>query len=73
MLVAWENEAYLSMKEYPDDFEIVTPSVSILAQPSVAVVDSNAADHGKSSIVTRCISRSNWSANSCKTASSEGR
>ncbi len=46
VLVAWENEAYLSMKEYPDDFEIVTPSVSILAQPSVAVVDSNTADHG---------------------------
>ena len=46
VLIAWENEAYLSMKEYPDDFEIVAPSVSILAQPSVAVVDSNAADHG---------------------------
>ena len=39
MLVAWENEAYLSMRDYPDEYEIVTPSVSILAQPSVAVVD----------------------------------
>ncbi len=46
VLIAWENEAYLSMEEYPDDYEIVTPSVSILAQPSVAVVDSNAKEHG---------------------------
>ena len=46
VLIAWENEAYLSMKEYPDEYEMVTPSVSILAQPSVAVVDDNAKDHG---------------------------
>ncbi len=46
VLIAWENEAYLSMEEYPDEYEIVTPSVSILAQPSVAVVDSNAKEHG---------------------------
>ena len=39
VLVAWENEAYLSMRDYPDEYEIVTPSVSILAQPTVAVVD----------------------------------
>ena len=39
VLLAWENEAFLSLEEYPDDYEIVTPSVSILAQPSVAVVD----------------------------------
>lgn len=39
MLLAWENEAYLSIKDYPDDYEIVTPSISILAQPSVAIVD----------------------------------
>lgn len=46
VLIAWENEAYLAMEEYPDQYEIVTPSVSILAQPSVAVVDSNVEDHG---------------------------
>lgn len=46
VLIAWENEAYLSMKEYPDEYEIVTPSISILAEPSVAVVDSNAKEHG---------------------------
>lgn len=45
VLVAWENEAYLSMKEHPDTYEIVTPSVSILSQPSVAVVDMNVKEH----------------------------
>lgn len=50
VLIAWENEAYLSMKEYPDQYEIVTPSVSILAQPSVAVVDANAKAHGTQEI-----------------------
>ena len=39
VLIAWENEAYLSIKDNPDEYEIVTPSISILAQPSVAVVD----------------------------------
>jgi sulfate transport system substrate-binding protein len=40
VLLAWENEAYLSVKELgPDKFEIVTPSLSILAEPSVSVVD----------------------------------
>ena len=40
VLLAWENEAYLSLKEFGSDkFEIVTPSLSILAEPNVAVVD----------------------------------
>ncbi|MEK3796390.1 sulfate ABC transporter substrate-binding protein [Paenibacillus sp. FSL R7-0204] len=40
VLIAWENEAYLSIKELgPDKFEIVNPSESILAEPPVAVVD----------------------------------
>ncbi|MDR2525142.1 MAG: sulfate ABC transporter substrate-binding protein [Oscillospiraceae bacterium] len=46
VLLAWENEAFLSLKEHPGDFEIITPSLSILAQPSVAVVDANAKKHG---------------------------
>lgn len=46
VLIAWENEAYLSMEEYPGEYEIITPSVSILAQPSVAVVDANVEAHG---------------------------
>jgi sulfate/thiosulfate-binding protein len=39
VLLAWENEAYLSLDEAPGKLEIVVPSVSILAEPSVAVVD----------------------------------
>jgi sulfate transport system substrate-binding protein len=39
-LISWENEAYLATKELgPDKYEIVTPSLSILAEPPVAVVD----------------------------------
>jgi sulfate/thiosulfate-binding protein len=42
VLLAWENEAYLSLEELgPDKFEIVTPSVSIRADPPVALVDGN--------------------------------
>lgn len=39
VLLAWENEAFLSVQEDPDGYEIITPSISILAQPSVAIVD----------------------------------
>jgi sulfate/thiosulfate transport system substrate-binding protein len=40
VLIAWENEAYLSLNELgKDEFEIVTPSLSILAEPPVAIVD----------------------------------
>lgn len=46
VLIAWENEAISSNKEYKGQFEIVTPSISILAQPSVAVVDANAKKDG---------------------------
>ncbi|QFI70284.1 Sulfate and thiosulfate binding protein CysP [Sinorhizobium alkalisoli] len=42
VLLAWENEAYLSLEELgPDKFEIVTPSISIKAEPPVALVDGN--------------------------------
>ena len=39
VLLAWENEAYLALGESPGQLEIVVPSVSILAEPPVAVVD----------------------------------
>ncbi len=40
VLLAWENEAFLALKEFgKDKFEIVVPSLSILAEPTVAVVD----------------------------------
>ena len=42
VLLAWENEAYLALKELGDDeFDIVVPSVSILAEPPVALVEAN--------------------------------
>jgi sulfate/thiosulfate transport system substrate-binding protein len=41
-LITWENEAFLAQKEFgADAFEIVTPSLSILAEPAVALVDGN--------------------------------
>ena len=46
VLIAWENEAFLSLREYPGEYEIVIPSVSILCQPTVAVVDEVARKHG---------------------------
>jgi sulfate/thiosulfate-binding protein len=47
VLVAWENEAWLSRKEFgAEAFEIVYPSLTILAEPPVAVVDSVADKHG---------------------------
>jgi sulfate transport system substrate-binding protein len=46
VLIAWENEAYLSLKEFgADKFEVVLPSMSILAEPPVAVVDKNVKKH----------------------------
>lgn len=46
VLLAWENEAYLALKEHGDVFEIVTPSYSILAEPPVTVVDKFVDKHG---------------------------
>ncbi len=42
VLIAWENEAITTLESYPGEYELVNPSVSILAQPSVAIVDDNA-------------------------------
>jgi sulfate transport system substrate-binding protein len=53
VLLAWENEANLAQKEFgADNFEIVTPSLSILAEPPVAVVDKNAKRHGTTEIAS---------------------
>lgn len=47
VLIAWENEAYLAVNELGQDkFEIVNPSMSILAEPPVTVVDKNVVKHG---------------------------
>jgi sulfate transport system substrate-binding protein len=51
VLVGWENEAFLALKEYGvDKFEIVVPSVSILAEPPVAVVDKFAKRHSTEAV-----------------------
>ncbi|MGN0483147.1 MAG: sulfate ABC transporter substrate-binding protein [Lachnospiraceae bacterium] len=55
VLLAWENEAYLSLKDAPDDYEIVTPSISILAQPSVAVVDDVVDNRGTRDVATEYL------------------
>ena len=41
VLIAWENEAYLLEKEFGAKFDVVAPSLSILAEPAVSVVDKN--------------------------------
>ena len=45
VLLSWENEAHLALKESPGQYEIVYPSRSILAEPPVAVVDKNVDRH----------------------------
>ncbi|GIO43997.1 sulfate ABC transporter substrate-binding protein [Paenibacillus apis] len=51
VLLAWENEAWLSVKELgPDKFDIVYPSESILAEPPVAIVDKNANKRGTAEV-----------------------
>jgi sulfate transport system substrate-binding protein len=51
VLLAWENEAYLAVKEFgADKFEIVTPSLSILAEPPVAVVEKVARKKGTEAV-----------------------
>jgi sulfate/thiosulfate-binding protein len=47
VLLAWENEAFLAVKELGvNQFDIIAPSVSIIAEPPVAVVDRNVDEHG---------------------------
>jgi sulfate/thiosulfate-binding protein len=51
VLLAWENEAYLAIKQFgADKLDIVTPSLSILAEPPVAVVDKVAKKHGTTDV-----------------------
>jgi sulfate transport system substrate-binding protein len=51
VLIAWENEALMSIKQLgPDKFELVVPSVSVLAEPPVAVVERVAQRHGTTEV-----------------------
>jgi sulfate transport system substrate-binding protein len=56
VLLAWENEALLAIKELGSDkVEIVVPSISILAEPSVAVVDKNVLRKGTREVATEYL------------------
>jgi sulfate transport system substrate-binding protein len=52
VLIAWENEAYLLEKEFGAKFDVVAPSLSILAEPAVAVVDKNVDRKGTRAVAT---------------------
>jgi sulfate/thiosulfate transport system substrate-binding protein len=56
VLLAWENEAFLALKEVGNDqVQIVVPSLSILAEPSVAVVDQVALKHSTTTVATEYL------------------
>jgi sulfate/thiosulfate transport system substrate-binding protein len=56
VLLAWENEAFLSIKELgPDKVEIVVPSLSVLAEPPVAVVDKVVLRRGTRDVATEYV------------------
>lgn len=46
VLISWENEAHVAMEKGGGDYEIVTPSISVIARPQVAIVTENARRHG---------------------------
>ena len=50
VFLSWENEAYLIEKEFPGKTEVIYPSISILAEPPVAVVQKNAEKHGTTEV-----------------------
>ena len=56
VLITWENEAYLVLREFgADKYEIITPSLSILAEPPVAVVEDVARKHGTTEVATEYL------------------
>lgn len=56
VLIAWENEALQTVEQHLGEYEIVSPSISILAQPSVAVVDENADKRGTQELAREYLS-----------------
>src|SRR5690606_19241064 len=56
VLLAWENEAFLALDELGEDqFDIVVPSVSILAEPPVALVEANLHDDAQRALATEYL------------------
>lgn len=56
VLLAWENEAFLSLEEYPGEYEIIVPSVSLYCQPTVAIVDKVVDDRDTREVATEYLS-----------------
>ncbi len=53
VLITWENEAMLAVKQLgPNEFEIVVPTESVLAEPPVTIVDENTKGHGTTEVAT---------------------
>ena len=53
VLLTWENEAFLALKEFgAEKFQVVVPSISILAEPTVTVVDKNVDKKGTRAVAT---------------------
>ncbi len=56
VFIAWENEALQTMEQYPGQYEIISPSISILAEPSVAIVDENVKKNGTEALAREYLS-----------------
>lgn len=55
VLIAWENEAYLLNKEFSGKFDVIAPSISILAEPAVTVVDKNVDKKGTRAVAQEYV------------------
>jgi len=56
VLITWENEAYMVLDEFgKDKYEIVTPSLSVLTEPPVTVVEDIARKHGTTEVATEYL------------------
>jgi sulfate transport system substrate-binding protein len=55
VFLSWENEAHLIEKEFPGETQIVYPSLTILAEPTVAVVEKNAEKNGTTEVATEYL------------------
>ncbi len=61
MLLAWENEAFLALKEFgADKFQVVVPSISILAEPTVTLVDKNVDKKGIRELPAEALLLAEW-------------
>jgi sulfate/thiosulfate-binding protein len=57
VLISWESEAFLLNKKFANQFEIITPSISVLAEPPVAIVDGFANKHNNKNLARSYIKK----------------